>query len=82
MQIGRPEWVPPARRAPADRTRRLRVSIGDDLFSRPPLCQAELDTGGHFIFVCLRHCDELWRAARAKLGPRYNCFSRLAAMTS
>ena len=26
--------------------------------------------------------DELWRAARAKLGPRYNFFSKLAAITS
>ena len=25
--------------------------------------------------------DELWRAARAKLGPRYNFFSKLAAIT-
>jgi len=25
---------------------------GDDLFSRQPLCQAVLDIGGHFIFVC------------------------------
>jgi hypothetical protein len=28
------------------------VYPGDDLFSRQPLCQAVLDTGGHFIFVC------------------------------
>jgi hypothetical protein len=28
------------------------VYLGDDLFSRQPLCQAVLDTGGHFIFVC------------------------------
>jgi hypothetical protein len=30
-------------------------------------------------------CDiayELWRAARAKLGPRYNFFSKLAAITT
>jgi hypothetical protein len=26
--------------------------------------------------------DELWRAARAKLGPRYNFFSKLAAITT
>ena len=26
------------------------VYLGDDLFSRQPLCQAVLDTGGHFIF--------------------------------
>jgi hypothetical protein len=25
--------------------------------------------------------DELWRAARARLGPRYNFFSKLAAIT-
>jgi len=27
------------------------VYLGDDLFSRQPLCQAVLDAGGHFIFV-------------------------------
>ena len=28
------------------------VYLGDDLFSCQPLCQAVLDIGGHFIFVC------------------------------
>jgi hypothetical protein len=28
------------------------VYLGDDLFSRQPLCRAVLDTGGHLIFVC------------------------------
>jgi hypothetical protein len=28
------------------------VFLGDDLFSRQPLCEAVLNTGGHFIFVC------------------------------
>jgi hypothetical protein len=28
------------------------VYLGDDLFSREPLCQAVLDSGGHLIFVC------------------------------
>jgi hypothetical protein len=28
------------------------VYLGDDLFSRQPLCLAVLDAGGHFIFVC------------------------------
>jgi len=28
------------------------VYLGDDLFSRQPLCQAVLDAGGSFIFVC------------------------------
>jgi len=28
------------------------VYLGDDLFARQPLCQAVLDAGGHFIFVC------------------------------
>jgi len=28
------------------------IYLGDDLFSRQPLCQAVLDVGGHFIFVC------------------------------
>ena len=28
------------------------VYLGDDLFSRQPLCEAVLDAGGHFIFVC------------------------------
>src|SRR5271168_3077579 len=28
------------------------VYLGDDLFSRQPLCRAVLDAGGHFIFVC------------------------------
>jgi hypothetical protein len=26
--------------------------------------------------------DKLWRSARAKLGPRYNFFSKLAALTT
>jgi hypothetical protein len=26
--------------------------------------------------------DDLWRAARNKLGPRYNFFSKLAAVTT
>jgi hypothetical protein len=28
------------------------IYLGDDLFSRQPLCQAVLEAGGHFIFVC------------------------------
>lgn len=28
------------------------VYLGDDLFSRQPMCQAVLDTGAHFLFVC------------------------------
>ncbi|MFL5254198.1 MAG: hypothetical protein ACJ8AI_15125 [Rhodopila sp.] len=28
------------------------VYLGDNLFSRQPLCQAVLDVGGHFLFVC------------------------------
>ena len=28
------------------------VYLGDDLFSRQPICQAVLDVGGHFLFVC------------------------------
>jgi len=28
------------------------IYLGDDLFSRQPLCQAVLDVDGHFIFVC------------------------------
>jgi hypothetical protein len=28
------------------------VYLGDDLFSRQPLCQAVKDAGGHFVFVC------------------------------
>jgi hypothetical protein len=28
------------------------IYLGDDLFSRQPLCQAVLDIGGHFLFVC------------------------------
>ena len=28
------------------------VYLGDDLFSRQPLCEAVRQTGGHFIFVC------------------------------
>jgi hypothetical protein len=28
------------------------VYLGDDLFSRQPLCQAVRDVGGHFLFVC------------------------------
>ena len=26
--------------------------LGDDLFSRQPICQAVLDASGHFLFVC------------------------------
>jgi len=28
------------------------IYLGDDLNSRQPICQAALDVGGHFIFVC------------------------------
>jgi len=28
------------------------VYLGDDLMSRQPICQAVLDEGGHFLFVC------------------------------
>ncbi len=28
------------------------VYLGDDLFSRQPLCEAVLQAGGHFLFVC------------------------------
>jgi hypothetical protein len=28
------------------------VYLGDDLFSRQPICQAVLDEGAHFLFVC------------------------------
>lgn len=28
------------------------IYLGDDLFSRQPLCEAALQAGGHFIFVC------------------------------
>jgi hypothetical protein len=32
---------------------RLRpVYLGDDLFSRQPICEAVLAAGGHFLFVC------------------------------
>ena len=32
---------------------RLRpVYLGDDLFSRQPICEAVLESGGHFLFVC------------------------------
>ena len=35
------------------RYRRLRpIYLGDDLFSRQPICEATLESGGHFIFVC------------------------------
>jgi hypothetical protein len=35
-----------------DGATRPSVYLGDDLFSRQPLCQAVLDVGGHFLFVC------------------------------
>ena len=39
--------------AHAARYARLKpVYLGDDLFSRQPICQAVLETGGHFLFVC------------------------------
>jgi len=28
------------------------VYLGDDLYSRQPICQDVLATGGHFLFVC------------------------------
>ena len=28
------------------------IYLGDDLFSRQPICQAVLDVGGRFLFVC------------------------------
>jgi hypothetical protein len=28
------------------------IYLGGDLFSRQPICQAGLDAGGHFLFVC------------------------------
>jgi hypothetical protein len=28
------------------------IYLGDDLFSRQPICEAVLATGGHFLFVC------------------------------
>src|SRR5208283_3603218 len=28
------------------------VYLGDDLFSRQPICEAVLAAGGHFLFVC------------------------------
>ncbi len=28
------------------------IYLGDDLFSRQPICQAVLDADGHFLFVC------------------------------
>jgi hypothetical protein len=28
------------------------VFLGDDMFSRQPVCQAVLDVSGHFLFVC------------------------------
>ena len=28
------------------------IYLGDDLFSRQPLCEAVLAAGSHFIFVC------------------------------
>ncbi len=28
------------------------VYLGDDLYSRQPVCEAVLDAGGHFLFVC------------------------------
>ena len=35
------------------RYRRLRpIYLGDGLFSRQPICEAALESGGHFIFVC------------------------------
>ena len=28
------------------------IYLGDDLFSRQPLCEAAINAGGHFLFVC------------------------------
>jgi hypothetical protein len=39
--------------AHGERYARLRpVYLGDDLYSRQPICQAVLEAGGHFLFVC------------------------------
>ena len=40
------------RRMVPDMPRLKPVYLGDDLFSRQPICQAVLDEAGHFLFVC------------------------------
>ena len=48
------------------------VYLGDDLFSRQPLCQAVLDAGGHFIFVC--------KPSSHSFIQQYLTFSRTAVL--
>src|ERR1019366_10019052 len=53
QQAGESRAVHRGLAAHAARYRRLKpVYLGDDLFSRQPICQAVLDQGSHFLFVC------------------------------
>lgn len=45
------------------------VYLGDDLFSRQPICQAVLDAGGHFLFVCKPDSHVAIEAFRAGIVP-------------
>ncbi len=45
------------------------VYLGDDLFSRQPLCQAVKDASGHFIFVCKPSSHPLIQEYLSGIGP-------------
>jgi hypothetical protein len=44
------------------------VYLGDDLFSRQPICEAVLETGGHFLFVCKPDSHKAIEDFRAGIG--------------
>jgi hypothetical protein len=48
----KPRGTPPAGRARCTVCRVEPVYLGDDLFSRQPICEAVRQTDGHFLFVC------------------------------
>ena len=45
------------------------VFPGDDLFSRQPVCEAVLESGGHFLFVCKPDSHKAIEDFRAGLVP-------------
>jgi hypothetical protein len=45
------------------------VYLGDDLFSRQPICEAVLAAGGHFLFVCKPDSHKAIEDFRAGIQP-------------
>jgi hypothetical protein len=46
------------------------ICLGDDLFSRKPICQAVLDVDGHFLFVCKPESHKAIEGFRAGISLR------------